>query len=194
MLPNLFKYFQALQKLHKRYYNNTVNKLLFQFRYREHYDLPLVDWSQNPIVSAYTRIRPLRESQYYAHNEPNSSSNGPILNIPVPMLCNVFPEVCFTVDYSNSFHIDPNDRDFLSHSVITTPNTFFTHNKHTQGAFLIGRIEFMYSEANLYMIFSTAHVSHCTTIPSRITEIPMILRGEKVIKALFIMKALLRFI
>ena len=110
------------------------------------------------------------------------------------MLCDVFPEVCFTVDYSNSFHIDPNDRDFLSHSVITTPNKFVPHNKHTHGAFLIGRNAIMYSEANLYMIFSAAHVSHCTTIPSCSTEIPTILRGEKVIKALFSMKALLRLI
>ena len=66
MLPYFLKCFQALKKLHYRYYNNTLNKLIFPFRYRENYDLPLGDWYQNSIGSAYTIINPLRESQYYA--------------------------------------------------------------------------------------------------------------------------------
>ena len=175
----MFTYLQVLQELHNRYYNNSVNKLLFPLRYREHYDLPLGYWAQNPIGSAYTWLHPLRNSQYYAHNEPNTSCQGPIQNIPVPMLCGVFPEICFTVDYSNSFHLDPNDRAFLSHSVITTPNKFVTHNLNRHGAFMIGRNGFHYDEANLYIIFSAAHVSHCTTIPSRSIEMPKTLRGEK---------------
>jgi hypothetical protein len=95
------------------------------------------------------------------------------------MLCGVFPEICFTVDYSNSFHLDPNDRAFLSHSFITTPNKFVTQNLNTHGAFMIGRNGFHYDVANLCIIFSAAHVSHCTTIPSRSIEMPSILRGEK---------------
>ena len=44
---------------------------------------------------------------------------------------------------------------------------------------MIVRNVFHYNEDNFYMIFSEAHVSHCTTIPSRSIEMPSILRGEK---------------
>ena len=90
MLPNFFNYFQELKQLKDKYYNSTVNKLLFPFCYRKHYDFPLGDWTQNAIGSAYTRLNPIKESQYYAHNEPKDSCVGPILNIPVPMMCDVF--------------------------------------------------------------------------------------------------------
>ena len=63
MIPNSFNYFQELKQLKDKYYYNTVNKFLFPFRYREHYDLPLGDWAQNPIGSVYTRLYPIKESQ-----------------------------------------------------------------------------------------------------------------------------------
>ena len=93
------------------------------------------DWAQNDIGSVYTRLNPIKESHYYAHKEPKDSCVGPILNIPVPMMCDVFPKACVTMNNSNTFHTDKNDRQFVSHSVITTSNTFIQHDKHKHGDF-----------------------------------------------------------
>ena len=82
--------------------------------------------------------------------------------------------------------------NFLSHSVITTPNEFIPHAKHKHGAFVIGTNSFHYSEANLRIIFSAANVSHCTTIPSPNTDIPKILMGEKSFKAVIQHEAIVK--
>ena len=98
--------------------------MLFPFRFREHYDFPLGDWAQNAIGSAYTQLNPIKESHYYAHKEPINYFVGPIPNIPVPMMCDVFPKVCVTMNYSNTFYKDKNDHQLVSHSVIKAHNSF----------------------------------------------------------------------
>ena len=110
------------------------------------------------------------------------------------MICEVFQKSCVTFNYSNTFHTGKNDCQFVSHSVITTPNAFIQREKHKHGDFLIGTNDFHYSEANFSIIFSAANMSHYTTIPSRNTETPKILMGEDHLKQLLSIRQLLRLI
>ena len=152
-------------------------------RYRGFIYLPMGDWSQNPIGLPYRWLHPVSEFQYYDQKITTGSCLGPILNIPVKMLCDLFPKGVFTVKLYNSYHQDKNNRNSFTRGIITRPISFLPTEEHIDKAFAIGSNVFSFKEANLSMIFSGVDTLHCTTMSVGVPDMHEILK-EKTMKSI----------
>ena len=163
-------------------------------RYRHNVPLPFGNWATNPIGRAYIRLHPRLEFQYY-HATRHVYSGVPMTtDAPVHMVNGVFPKGILTINFSNGYHLDPNDRNALTHCTVTTPNATIKEimkkkgfdeedeqvlEKMVGGVFALGHNVFDYSEANFNFIFSGAAISHTTGIPYNVPDMPKVVTGNK---------------
>ena len=95
------------------------------------------------------------------------------------MVNGVFPKGILTINFHNGYHIDPNDRNYLTYCIVTTPNAYLPEEEQVGGIFVLGSNVFDYSCANFYFVFSGARVSHYTGVPYNVPNIPEALKGNK---------------
>ena len=122
-------------------------------RFRHKYELPLGNWGSNPIGKAYIHLHPHRKFLYFSEKTMVKNGKEVVKHLPIPMVNGVFPKGIFTINFHNGYHLDPNDRDCLTHCTVTTPNNFLDESDYVGGTFCLGTAVFDYTEVNINIIF-----------------------------------------
>ena len=149
---------------------------MFPMRSRDYFHLPLRNWAQNAIGKAYVHLHPKSELWYYWQHTPACTHSGPTIETPLQMVNGVFTK---GIGFYNGYHLDPNDRNDLTHCTVTTPNPYLPEEEQVGGMFAIGSNVFDYSCANFYFIFSWPRVSHYTGVSYNVPNMPESLKGNK---------------